>query len=482
MLPEWALISIIEPSPHDPATAYVAATRYKLDDTTPYLLKTSNYGESWQLITNGIPADDFTRTLREDPARQGLLYAGTETGVYVSFNDGGSWQPLQPDPSHPRAGTRLRTSLPVVPIHDLIVKDGDLIVATHGRSFWILDDLSPLHQMQDGLADKDAHLFAPRPTTRYRIYSGFGNAPTTDYLNFTFSGPGYSSYRQIEKPDGEKQRVLLDAGQNPPDGVILHYLLKDEPSDAITLTILDGAGNEVNSFSSKPENEKSTKLPARAGANRFVWNMRGKSADPLKGDDKPDFFESFMSEALAPWALSGTYKARLETGGATQEVDFEIEPDPRGTASAPDLKAQHDLKIQIRNAVSDVHNALNEIRALRSAIDEWTERANLHGENRAISDAALQLKTKLETVENELIQTKASSPLSFDSRLKEKLASLAFMIDEGDAAPTFGSYEVFEQLRYRVDAQQDILKRIVTEDVPAFNAVVKGAGVKAVVV
>ncbi|CAN5499369.1 hypothetical protein BH23CHL2_BH23CHL2_27370 [soil metagenome] len=471
MLPEWALISIIEPSPRDPATAYVAATRYKLDDTTPYLLKTNNYGESWQLITNGILDDDFTRTIREDPERKGLLYAGTETGVYVSFDDGGSWQPLQ-------------LNLPVTPIHDLIVKDNDLVAATHGRSFWILDDLTPLHQMQDSLADKDAHLFEPRPTKRYRVYGGFGNKTTTDYVNFTFSGPGYRSWRQIEKPDGEKKQVLLDAGQNPPAGVIFHYLLKDVPGDEdeIKLTVFDGDGNEINSYSSKPEDEKATKLPAKAGANRFVWNMRGKSADPLKDEGEGDIFASFMSDALAPWVLPGNYTTRLEARGTVQEVPFEIEPDPRGTASAQDLKAQHDLKVQIRNTVTDVHNMLNDLRDIRARVEEWVERANLHGENRAISDAALQLKTKLETVENELIQVKAASPLSYDSRLKEKLASLAFMIDEGDAAPTFGSYEVYEQLRYRVDAQQDILKRIKSEDLAAFNLVVREAGVKAVVV
>src|SRR5690606_33947570 len=138
LLPEWALISIIELSPHDAATAYVAATRYKWDDTRPYLLKTTNYGESWQLITNGIPEHEFTRVIREDPERRGLLYAGTETGLYISFDDGGNWQ-------------RFQLNLPVTPIHDLIVKDGDLVVATHGRSFWILDDLSPLRQLRDDM-------------------------------------------------------------------------------------------------------------------------------------------------------------------------------------------------------------------------------------------------------------------------------------------------------------------------------------------
>src|SRR5687767_12980769 len=163
-LPEWALISVLDPSPHDAGTCYVAATRYKHDDTRPYLFKTGDYGRTWKQITQGLPADEFTRVIREDPGRRGLLYAGTETGVWVSLDDGGSWQ-------------RLAGNLPVAPIHDLIVKDTDLVVATHGRSFWILDDLTPLHQMADTVATADAHLFAPRPTVRWRAYKGHGMKP-----------------------------------------------------------------------------------------------------------------------------------------------------------------------------------------------------------------------------------------------------------------------------------------------------------------
>ena len=188
-LPEWALISVIEPSPHDAGTCYVAATRYKLDDTRPYLYKTSDYGRTWTRITGNLPEGEITRVVREDPSRRGLLYCGTETGVWVSLDDGGAWQ-------------RLRGNLPVAPIHDLIVKDTDLVVATHGRSFWILDDLSPLHQMADASASADAHLFAPRPAVRWRAYRGHGMKPGPNReVAYRLAGSMGYAYRQIESAD-----------------------------------------------------------------------------------------------------------------------------------------------------------------------------------------------------------------------------------------------------------------------------------------
>ncbi|MFW6075427.1 MAG: glycosyl hydrolase, partial [Chloroflexota bacterium] len=372
--------------------------------------------------------------------------------------------------------------LPVCPIHDLIIKDSDLVVATHGRSFWILDDITPLRQAHDSIASSSAHLFEPRATKRYRVDSGFGNTPTPDYLNYLFTGPGYRSYRRIESPDGEKRDLLLDAGENPPDGVIFHYYLRDEPKEPVTLSILDAAGDVVNSYSSKPEDEKDTKIPAKAGANRFVWNMLYKGPEKLKEEGEGDIFAEFITSALSPKALPGVYTVKLEAGNQTLTQEFEILEDPRKPAPLQDLKAQFDLKRQIRDTVSELHTMLNELRDIRSEVDEWLERANMHGENRDISDAGLQVKTKLEMVENELVQLKASSPLSYDNRLKEKLTSLAFMIDEADAAPTFGSYEVYDDLQTRVATQSDLLKRIKKEDLPAFNRKVREAGIPGIVV
>ncbi|HKV43307.1 MAG TPA: glycosyl hydrolase, partial [bacterium] len=198
-LPEWALISIIEPSPHDPGTAYVAATRYKLDDLHPYLLKTHDYGKTWHPIVRGIPEDLVTRAIREDPARRGLLYAGTERGVFFTLDDGAQWHPLQ-------------NNLPVVPIHDLVVKDDDLVVATHGRSFWILDDLSPLRQITEEIARAGVHLFRPRAATRLNAHPlSFRKGGARVYGRV--GGLGVTAREMADGP-----AVLLDAGENPPGG------------------------------------------------------------------------------------------------------------------------------------------------------------------------------------------------------------------------------------------------------------------------
>jgi hypothetical protein len=204
-LPVWSLVSIIEPSPHDPAVAYVATTRYKLDDFHPYLYKTTDYGATWTRITDGIADNDFTRAIREDPERRGLLFAGTETGVQVSFDDGAHWQPLQ-------------LKLPAVPVHDLTVKEGDLIAATHGRGFWVLDDIGPLRQVTNENESREgpAHLFAPRPAIRYTQAGGFPGASGALAKNYRSSGAFMLTYREKELPTGEKTQKYLDAGQNPP--------------------------------------------------------------------------------------------------------------------------------------------------------------------------------------------------------------------------------------------------------------------------
>jgi photosystem II stability/assembly factor-like uncharacterized protein len=459
-LPEWALISVIEISPHSPSAAYVAATRYKHDDTRPYLFKTNDYGQTWIEINQGIPEDDFTRVIREDPERRGLLFAGTETGVYVSFDDGGSWQRLEGG------------GLPVVPIHDLTIKGHELVLATHGRSFWALDDLTPLRQAQVDLAGNALHLFQPKPTTRFRIYEGYGNSPTEDFVNFRMTGPLVYAYKQ---DDGTQEK--LDAGENPPIGVLIHYYLKEKPEGELKLSILDYHGNEIRSYSSSSEEKGDPKPPAEAGANRFVWDLRYPASTPLKEEGEGDLFSAFLGSALSPRALPGEYQVRLTVGDQTLTEPFEIAPDPRLSVSKDDLQAQFDLKVQIRDKVSVVHETLNRLRSIRGQVDEWVGKTSSHESGGEVSELAIALKAKLQLIEDELIQLQTADPRSFPSRLKEKLASLAFMVDEADARPTKGSLEVFSQLSTRVDAQHDALQRVIDTDLAAFNQKIDSLGV-----
>jgi photosystem II stability/assembly factor-like uncharacterized protein len=462
-LPDWAMISIIEASPHDPATAYVAATMYKHNDWHPYLFKTNDYGESWTKITNGIPEDDFTRVIREDPERRGLLFAGTETGMYVSFDDGTNW-------------TRFETNLPVVPIYDVIVKNGDLVAATHGRSFWILDDISPLRQMQDDIQSKKAHLFKPRDSYKYRFYGrAFGAASDAPQINYMMNGPVTISFRFTKDDAGNDQKVFLDAGSNPPDGVIVHYNLSEKPEDEVTLSFHDSDGNEINSFSSK--SEEAPWAPTKEGANRFVWDLRGKGATPLEDNGKKDRRIQRAEEAVPPRVTPGDYQVKLKVGDQEFTESFKILRDPRLKASDQDLRAQYQMKSDIRDLVTAVNESVNKIRSIKGQIDEWAKRADAGSDPEGIRSAAEELKEKLTAIEGEFVQLDAGKAQPGTSKLREKLLALTSMIDESDAKPTQGAEEVFNLLSEQVDTQKANLAQAVSEDVKAFTDKVSNAGV-----
>ncbi|HEY2594623.1 MAG TPA: glycosyl hydrolase, partial [Chloroflexota bacterium] len=346
-LPEWAMVNMIEPSPHDAATAYVAATCYKSDDLRPFLYRTNDYGASWTRITGGIPEHEFTRVIREDPNRRGLLYCGTERGIWVSFDDGGAWQ-------------RLESNLPVTPIWDLTVKGTDLVAATHGRAFWILDDITPLHQLQSDLADKPAHLLKPRDTVRFRLY-GRAQGRSKTHANYKMTGPVTVAFRRGETASGEMQEQLLDAGRNPPNGVIIHYWLRDK-ADSVKLAIVDGAGNEVRSFSSKrdtstagvgdaeptsasaeaevqqvtaeeeaaedvPEEDRGPFAPNAAGMNRFVWDYRYATPVKIEGGSRGSREEA-LEGVSGPRAVPGDYTVRLSVGDQQLTQSFRVLADP----------------------------------------------------------------------------------------------------------------------------------------------------------
>jgi photosystem II stability/assembly factor-like uncharacterized protein len=474
-LPEWTLISMIEVSPHDPATAYVAATRYKLDDTRPYLYKTRDYGKTWQKITDGIPEHDFTRVIREDPGRRGLLYAGTETGLYISFDDGAAWQPF-------------RSNLPVAPIYDLVIKDNDLVVATHGRSFWILDDLMPLHQLTDQVRSEPAHLFAPRPTYRLPPPMGYGRPPGPG-KNYMLAQGVPATYYESQAPSGETVRTFLDAGENPPDGVIVTYYLKDQPEGEVTLSFFDAQGQLIKRFSSQAVDDQTAgnasklpRLPAAAGLNRFVWNLRYPDARGVPGDATT---ERSLTGPLAP---PGTYQVQLSVGGQTYATAFEIRKDPRVSASQADFEAQFALLMQIRDKLSDTHDAVNRLRSVRRQVEDWVQRAEALSEGgstaEAVRNAAQGILQKLDAIEEELIQRRArvqQDQLNFPTRLNAKLAGLTSVVASADGPPTRQAYDVFHDLARRIDQQLIQLQEVLEKEVAAFDELIRSAGIPAIV-
>ncbi|MDR9418823.1 glycosyl hydrolase [Gracilimonas sp.] len=449
-MPE-AMASIIDPSPHDPATAYLAATRYKFDDFSAMLYKTSNYGRSWTKITNGIPEGDFTRVIREDPNRQGLLYAGTETGLYVSFNDGNKWQPLQ-------------LNLPSVPITDLAVhkRDKDLVVATQGRSFWILDDLPVLHQLNNELKSADYHLFKPEKTYLFGYHSNIGPGETV--------------------------------GENPKDGVVVYYNLNEVPEGEVQLQFLEADGSLIRTYSSEetlegqPVEESdefyeeehdvpSDVLTTKEGNNLFEWNMRYPGATDIDGRQI-----LWAGSTAGPSAIPGMYEVRLivedEVVGSQT---FEITKDPRIETTQEDFQAQFDLHQTIIAKLDTTHKTINRIRTVRDQINEVKSDYAGNTEIQERADAMLQV---LSEVESALMQTKAESyqdVLNYPIKLNNKLASLASTVATGDSRPTQQQMEVYLDLAEQVDEQlekvapifegelPDLIQEIEQRDIPIEN-------------
>ncbi len=472
-LPEWSFITAIEQSPHDAATVYLSATRLKLDDYRPYLFKTTDYGATWQRIDGSFPTyqerTQITRIIREDPETAGLLYVGTETGLYFSLDDGRTWQ-------------RMTSNLPVAPIYDLLVKESDLVVATHGRSFWILDDLTPLRQAAALASAQSALLFPPRETSRLTLNWSV-NMSRGPGKNYAMGLGSAITFTEGKGEHGEQRRIMLDAGENPPAGVIICYWLKEAPREAIELAILDQANNEIKRFKSKPATASNGQpgkegkpddepvLPARAGLNRFVWDMRYPPAAKVPGDLTT---ESTIG-GTAPRANVGDYVVQLQVGGETLTECFRISADPRVSATQEDLDAQFALWQQIRDKVDETHQGINRLRKVRKQLEIWIDQA---GDNHQVVDAATAIKEKLNTIESELVQTKAASAgdrLRMPSKLNTKLINLISIVAAADTRPTKQAYDVYGHLGGQIDQQLALLDGIIGDDLAAFNDLVLAA-------
>ena len=458
---EWSLISTVEPSCHDPGTAYLAATRYKLDDPSPMLYRTADYGQTWTKITFGIPEADFTRVIREDPDRQGLLYAGTETGVYISFDAGEFWQGMG-------------TKLPVVPIYDLAIKDGDLIAATHGRSLWILDDLTLLHQLKDDRTESGVRLFKPRTTYRVTPSIRMADDPGPG-KNYELSLDTPMTYVEKTTVTGETEKVFLDAGKNPPDGAIINYFLTEQATGELTLAFMTSAGALIRNFSSDP-NQEDPHPTTSAGMNRFVWDLRYPPARKVPGDMSLE--KELKRGPLAP---PGDYAVRLRVDGKALSESFKVLKDPGVVAAQEDLEAQFALLLKIRDRLSEAHDTVVKIRAIHVQIDDRAEGFGLQGE---VAGLASALNQKLREVEGALIQVEYKGQrdrLHLPVKLNEKLAELAKVVASADFAPTKQSLEVFEELSEQVGRELAALESILNSDLGTFNNALRDLGIPGVV-
>lgn len=450
-LPEWATVSTIEPSVEDPGTAYIAAHIYKLDDYSPYLFKTSNYGKTWKKISNGIPETEFTRVIRQDPSRPEILYAGTELGIYVSLDDGETWKSF-------------RQNLPITPIHDMVVKEDNLVAATHGRSFWILDNLDLLHQMTEEIFNEEVHLFRPKDSYRPEpIRMGRSPAPGRNYIQLGNSS--VATFREIKDSEGNSQNIFLDAGQNPVSGIVVNYYLKTKSKTNITLKLMDTKQNVIKMYESNTESEIS-KLNTNPGMNFVVWNTRYNGAAKVNGDVTTE------DKLEGPKAIPGKYYARLDAGDISITQTFSILKDPRVVATQDDLKAQFDLLMDIRDKLSETHLAINRIRSIREQVVGWKERAlQEYSSVESLVNLAGKIDLQLTKIERELIQIDAKSPydtLKMPTRLNEKLAELTSVVSSADAEPTLQSHQVFNSLSKRIDHQIQLLDSLVEGDIPTY--------------
>ncbi len=464
IMPEWIQINSIEASPNNPASAYVAGTMYKWDDNKPYLYKTNDYGKTWQKITNGIPDTAFTRVIREDPNKPGLLYAGTETGIYASFDYGERWQSVQ-------------LNLPVVPITDLAIqkREKELVVATQGRSFWILDDLPVLHQMMDagGLnAAGETQLFKPKDSYRMPGGGGFPPGPTAT------------------------------VGRNPANGVVVYYSLKSKPTADVQLEFLDSSGKSIRKFTGrvpKPGDQPASGPPAGqpgeggafggagggvpvtidVGLNRFVWDTRYPDAVRFPG------MILWAGETRGPKMTPGSYQVKLMVDGKTLTQSFEIKPDPRLATTGADYAKQLELGLRIRDKLTETHNAIIQIRDVRKQVEDLLKRVTGQSNFKVLNDTGMALNKNLTTIEETLYQTKNQSnqdPLNFPIRLNNKLAALGGVVGSAEAAPTAQSYVVYDDVVAQIDAQLQKLAQVMKTEVPAFNQLVRQQNIPAVVV
>lgn len=455
-MPEY-LINCIEVSPFDKATAYIAATGYKQNDFTPALYKTTDYGKTWQRINSGIPYGAYTRCIREDDVRRDLLYCGTETGMYLSYDGGKNWQQVQ-------------LNLPVTPITDLKVHEGDLIASTMGRSFWILDDLNVLREYKEGEISQ-FNLLKPEPA--YRVSGGSALDNNTE---------------------DDERNVAATTGTNPASGVVFYYRLpataqlgKKDPEPVATLEITDEKGNPVRRYSSKKEEgfvsfpggpNADPVLPAKTGLNRFVWNMRYPT---LPGVPNVFIEGSYNGRKAAP----GNYFAKLKYGGEEKTVSFTIRPDPRIQATDADYAEQQEWAAKVEAGVTEIHETVLRTRKVRKQLTDAAELLKNNAGAQDIVDVGKKIAAKLQTWEDKVVQNKAQSNddiINFVNRISADYIFLKGEMDTNIPAITNGQKEQYAALNSDWQKLKAELNTLLGNDVAGFNRLCKDKGLDKVIV
>jgi photosystem II stability/assembly factor-like uncharacterized protein len=464
-MPQWGTVSGIEASPFDAATAYVVVDAHRLDDMHPHLFKTTDFGQTWKSIAAGLEQNVYLHAVREDPKKRGLLYVGTERGVAYSTSDGNAWQAL-------------KLNLPTVPVHDLIVKNNDLVLGTHGRSIWIFDDLTPIRELSPEIAKSNAHLFDVEPAIRWRYSTPFHSKGT---------------------------------GQNPPAGAIINYFLKDRPKTTLTLEIRDSQGALVDSFNSKKKKERETAqgtqhqkvetpkalpkeeeeetqeddpdapeerykrpvLPTEVSVNRVIWDLRYKGADKIKGAK----VDSGNPE-VGPLVIPGKYTLKLTVDGKTMTKDVVVQPDPRIHISVDEQIAQLKMALAIRDDLNRLTKMVNQIRTLRKQLQARNELLGDQEKMKPLVQSSGELLKKLDTIEEKLHNPKAR--VTYDilaqpggAKLYSQLSPLFDFAKDGDGAPTQGMREVYAEYTRDLEACGKELSGLISGDLAQLNQMAK---------
>jgi photosystem II stability/assembly factor-like uncharacterized protein len=421
-LPQWTIINCIEPDPHIDGGCYITATAYKNGDFNPYLFKTEDFGKSWTKITKGIPNDYFTRTLRADPVTKGLLFAGTEYGMFVSFDDGKNWKPFQ-------------LNLPVVPVTDLLIKNEFLIAATQGRSIWMIDDLGPLRQLGSITNNKKTILFKPKPSIR-------------------MDGGSFDSKSE---------------GINHPNGLIVSFYTDTLNSkDTTKFICLDQAADTLAIYSTHPTDNEN-KIELKSGSNRLILNPRIKPAQDFPG------MVLWWANLSGPKALPGKYKLILSGKNISENTEFEIVADQKYPVSEEDVKKQYTFIKKIRDRLDQANKAIIQIRDIRNQLSDFTSKMD----KSEITDTLFKIKTIIDStlngIENELYQTKNKSnqdPINYPIKLTNKLAHLTSLFEQGSFPPTDQAEEYRLEIDALIEQQLKSFENVRQNELKQFNTIV----------